>query len=337
MALTQLSNIIEPTVWADTPAVDSPEKTAFYESGIITRSALLDELANAAGKTAELPFWKDLDETSAPNLSDDTENEGGTGNITQGEMITRKLFLNKGWKSADLVNEMAMGAKAPDAIRARTETYWKRQFQRYMIGAANGVLADNVANDGGDMVHDVALEAGLSATAANLFSRSNFSSSAFTLGDAFESTSAMAVHSTVYKRMVDNDDIDFIPDSAGRLTIPTFMGRRVIMDDSMPVVAGATNGFKYTSALFGEGAFGWGEGTPTVPVEIERKAGQGNGGGTEVLWTRKTHIIHPFGYQFTSTTVAGKTPSLAEMALAANWDRVVERKNVPVTFLITNG
>lgn len=337
MALTQLADIIEPTVWQDIPAVNSPEQTAFYQSGIITRTALMDSLARASGKNAELPFWKDLDQTSAPNLSDDSESEATPDKITQGEMVSRKLFLNKSWKSADLVNEMALGPNAMDAIKGRTDMYWQRQWQRYLLAAADGVLADNVANDGGDMVHDVALEAGNSATAANLFSRANFTSAAFTLGDAFENTGVLAVHSTVYKRMVDNDDIDFIPDSNGRLTIPTFMGKRVVVDDGMTVTAGATNGFKYTSILFGEGALGFGKGSPSNPVEVERKAGQGNGGGTEVLWTRETYLLHPFGFSFSSGSVVGNSATIAEMKLAANWDRVVERKNVPLAYLITNG
>ena len=338
MANTLLSDIIDTVVYQDLPAVNSPEKTAFYQSGIITQNALLNGIASAPGKTSELPFWKDLDATSAPNLSSDNAASSATPDkIVQGEQIARKLYLNKGWSAADLASEVAMGPTAMQAVRSRADTYWMRQWQRYLVAATNGVLADNVANDSSDMANDVAIEDGNSATAANLFSRSNFTGAAFTLGDAFENTGVLAVHSVVYKRMVDNDDIDFIPDSQGQMTIPTFMGKRVVVDDGMSVVAGTTSGFKYTSVLFGEGAFGYGDGMPEVPVEVEREAAQGDGGGIETLWTRKTYLLHPFGMQFTSGSVAGNSATLAEMALAANWDRVVERKNVPIAFLITNG
>jgi hypothetical protein len=337
MAVTQLSDIIDVTVFQDLPAVDSPELTAFYDAGIVVRTPMLDELANSAGTTAELPFWKDLDATSAPNISTDNPATIAVPDaVVQGKQISRKLQLNKAWGEADLVAERALGGDAMTRIRARADTYWRRQWQRYLIAASNGVLADNVANDSSDMVHDVASETIAGQSTATKFTRSNFTSAAFTLGDAFEDIQAIAVHSTVYKTMVDNDDIDFIPDSEGRLTIATFMGRRVIVDDGMTVVAGATDGFKFTSVLYGTGAFGWGEGTPRVPVEVEREASQGNGGGVEALWTRKTHLIHPFGFQFTSTTVASESATLAEMALAVNWDRVIERKNVPLAFLVTN-
>lgn len=337
MSTVQLSDIIDVTVFQDLPPVNGVEKTAFWESGIVTASPLLNGLANQPGKLAELPFWNDLDESNTPNLSSDNPASSATpDNVDQGEQISRKAFLNQGWSAADLAVELAMGPNAMQHIRNRTDRYWMRQWQRRLIASANGVLADNVANDSGDMVNDIAIEDGDSATAANLFSRSAFTTAAFTLGDMFDEMTAMAVHSVVYKRMVDNDDIDFIPDSQGQLTIPTFMGRRIILDDTMPVEAGTTSGYKYTSVLFGNGAFGYGEGNPTVPVAVEREEAQGDGGGIETLWTRKTWILHPFGFQNTGTPAADSF-SIAELEAATTWDRVVDRKNIPMAFLITNG
>lgn len=337
MATTQLSDIIDVTVFQDLPAVNSPELSAFYQSGVVTNSPLLNQLASAAGKTAELPFWKDLDADSAPNNSNDNPADIATADkVIQGEQISRKLFLNKGWSTSDLASELAMGPKSMDHIRSRTDTYWTRQWQRYLIAVTNGVLADNVANDSGDMVIDVAAESISAQTTDTKFSRSNFTAAAFTLGDAFTQTGAIAVHSQVYKQMVDQDDIDFIPDSKGLMTIPTYMGKRVIVDDGMTVTAGTTDGFKYTTVLFGDGAIGYGEGMPEVPVELEREASQGKGGGIATLWTRKTYLLHPFGFKYTGTPADGYSPTMAELATAGSFDRVVERKNVPLAFLVTN-
>lgn len=336
MSTVQLADIIDVTIFQDLPPVNDPEMTAFVQSGVVTRTPLFDALASAAGKTAELPFWNDIDPSDEANLSSDNPATiAAADKITQGEQITRKAFLNKGLSASDLASELAMGPEAMQHIRNRVDTYWTRQWQRRLIASADGVLADNVANDSGDMVHDVASETIAGQSAATRFSRGNFTAAAFTLGDAFENTGAIAVHSAIYKQMVDGDDIDFIPDSQGRMTIPTFMGKRVIVDDGMTVTPGATDGFKYTTVLFGEGAFGWGEGMPKVPVELEREASQGNGGGIETLWTRKTNIIHPAGFQSTGTP-AGDSFTLAELRLATSWDRVVPRKNVPLAFLVTN-
>ena len=109
-------------------------------------------------------------------------------------------------------------------------------------------------------------------------------------------------------------------------------------DLGQPVVLNFNSGLlEYTSVLYGAGAIGVGEGSPAVPVEVERHPDQGNGGGVEVLYTRKTNLIHPFGYAFTSAAVAGISPTIAELKLATNWTRVfTERKQVPIAFLVTN-
>ena len=253
--------------------------------------------------------------------------------------------MNQGWTESDLAAELAMGGNAMRRIRARVDTYWAWRWQRRVVKTAVGVMLANVANDGGDMVTDISIEDGNAATDANMFSRTAMVAAAFTMGDRFDELSAIVVHSVVAQRMIDNDDIVYIPDSLGNLTIPTFLGKRVVIDDGAPVIAGTVSGFRYVSMLFGSAAFGYGVGTPEVPVEVERKADQGNGGGVESLWSRKTWLIHPLGHKFTSATVTGPTgmtvnnisPTDADLALAANWERVHFRKNIPLAYLVTNG
>jgi hypothetical protein len=336
MATVQLADIIDVTVFQDLPAVNSPEKTAFYEAGIVLRNGLLDGLATAAGKTAELPFWNDIDPTVGPNLSNDNPASiAAAAKVTQGEQISRKAFLNKGLSATDLASEVAMGPRAMEHIRARVDTYWTRQWQRRLIAATNGVLADNIASNAGDMVKNIAAESIAAQTVDTKFNRNAFTDAIYTLGDAATLLRVIGVHSVVMAQMSKNDDIILIPDSKGQLTIPTYLGLRVVVDDGHTVTAGSTSGFKYTSVLYGEGAFGYGDGAPLNGVEIEREASQGNGAGVETLWTRKTWILHPFGFQTTGVPAAVSF-SEAELGLAATWSRVVERKNVPLAFLITN-
>lgn len=336
MATTRLSDIIDVTVFQDLPQIDGPEKTAFFESGIIARNGLLDSLASGPGKIAELPFWNDLDANVEVNYTNDNPATTATPQkIVQGEQIARKAFVNQGWQAADLASELALGGTAMQAVRNKTDRYFARQWQRRLVASANGILADNVANDSGDMVVDVAVEATGSQTASTKFNRDVFTEAAYTMGDAASDLSAIAVHSAVMAQMVKNDDIVYIPDSMGQLTIPTYMGLRVIVDDGMTVTAGTTSGFKYTSVLFGGGAFGYGVGSPETPVEVEREASQGNGGGIETLWLRNTWLLHPFGFQATGTP-SGESFTQAELALATSFDRVLDRKLIPISYLITN-
>ncbi len=341
MATTRLSDAVIPEVYADYQAENSPEKTAFFESGVVVRNEMLDQKANTGGQEIQIPFWRDLDASVEPNASnDDPADMAAPNKLGSGLQKARISYLNQGYSAADLVVELA-GSNPMQRIRNRFGTYWQRQWQRRIIASAVGLLADNEANDDGDMVYD---------GAAAAWSRQAFTSAVFTLGDAFGQLSAIAVHSLVYKQMVDAEDIDFIPDSEGKLTIPVFMGQRVIVDDSMPTTAsGDPATITSTAVLFGAGAFGYGEGDPLVPVEIERQARAGNGGGVETLWERKTWILHPFGYQFIGADITNRantngrtgadtaadefSPLLADLHKAANWDRVVDRKNVPIAFL----
>jgi len=336
MPTTSLSDIIDVTIFRDLPQIEGPEKTRFFESGIITRNGLLDELANAPGKSIELPYWNDLDGSTEVNYSSDDPGSSATPQkITQGEQIARKSFVNQGWQAADLASELAMGGTAMEAVRARTDRYFARQWQRRLIAATNGVLADNVENDSGDMVIDVASESIAGQSATTRFNRDAFTEALYTAGDSAEIFTTIAVHSAVMAQMVKNNDIDFIPDSDGMATIPTYMGKRVIVDDGLTVTSGGDDGFKYNSVLFGPGAFGYGVGSPITPVAIDRNEEQGDGGGIETLWVRNTWLLHPFGFQQTGTP-DGVSFTQEELALDAQWDRVLPRKNVPMAYLVTN-
>ncbi len=336
MPTTSLSDIIDVTIFRDLPQIEGPEKTRFFESGIITRNGLLDELANAPGKSIELPYWNDLDGSTEVNYSsDDPASTATPQKITQGEQTARKSFVNQGWQAADLASELAMGGTAMEAVRARTDRYFARQWQRRLIAATNGVLADNVENYSGDMVIDVAAEDTGDQDAATRFNRDAFTEALYTAGDSAEMFTTIAVHSVVMAQMVKNNDIDFIPDSDGMATIPTYMGKRVIVDDGLTVTNASGSGFKYTSVLFGPGAFGYGVGSPITPVAIDRNEEQGDGGGIETLWVRNTWLLHPFGFQQTGTPT-DVSFTQTELAQDAQWDRVLPRKNVPIAYLVTN-
>jgi hypothetical protein len=146
------------------------------------------------------------------------------------------------------------------------------------------------------------------------------------------------MHSNVYNNLKKLDAISFEKESDGEAEIETYRGARVIVDDSMPYTAAAGTGgtdaaAKYTTYMFGNGALGLGQGNAPVPSETDRDSLAGN----DVLVTRSHFIMHPRGIKFTSSSVAGPTPSNTELGAAANWDRVYSRKNVRVAQVITNG
>lgn len=336
MADTTLSDIIDVTVYQDLAPVNSPETTAFADSGIAVSSPLFGTLAGAAGKLAELPFWKDLDGSAEPNYSSDNSGSEATpAKATQGEQISRKAFVNQGYSAMDLAVELGMGDDALQHVRNRFGTYWMRAFQRRLIATVQGIHADNAANDSGDMTNDIASESIAGQGAGTLWSQQAFIDAAYTMGDKVDGVTAIAVHSMVAKQITEQNGAQDVRDSDGNLLYRTYLGRRIIVDDGLPAVAGSTDGVKYLSVLFGPSAIGYGEALPTVPVEVDRNPRAGDGGGQEEIWERKTWLIHPFGFQNTGTPSADSF-TLAELKAATSWDRVIERKNVPMAFLWTN-
>lgn len=349
MASTQLTDVIIPDVYLSYTAVNNPELTAFFQSGVAVPVPNLSAVFASGGRIAFLPYWKDLDPTVEPNYGTDNVGDVATPQkVTAGEMATRIAQLNQGYSAADLVTEIA-GSSPMQQVRNRFGAYWMHQWQRRLLAVVKGVIAENIANGSSDMIYNAALETTVGVTNANLFSRGAFTAAVFSLGDHFGQIVAMAVHSVVYKRMVDNDDITFIPPSHPDPTLPLeaqqqayYLGKRIIVDDTMPTVAGSGNpaSIKYTSVLFGAGAIGYAEGItgPQIPVEVYRRPDEGNGAGIEQIWERKSWIIHPFGYKWLEESLTnGYSPTWADLGNAANWQRQIDRRLVPLAFLITNG
>ena len=97
------------------------------------------------------------------------------------------------------------------------------------------------------------------------------------------------------------------------------------------ITDGAGNGI-YTSYLFAEGAVGRGEGVPAslTPVETDRDSLA----STDILITRRALVLHPQGMKWKGVSVSGATPSNAELANGANWERVADVKKMGIVKLV---
>jgi hypothetical protein len=155
-----------------------------------------------------------------------------------------------------------------------------------------------------------------------------------TIGDRMDDFRAIAMHSTIYREAAKNNELEFIRDSDNNILFSTYAGLAVIKDDSLVM---PTSGV-FLSVLFGPGAVGFASGEPSTGygTEVHRYPDQGNGGGASVLFSRRNSIVHPLAFNFTSNSVAGDSPSSAELKLATNWTRTAfSRKSVPLCFLVT--
>ena len=336
--MIRLSDAFIPSVYGSYTAVNNPETSAFVQAGVIVINEFMNRMIAGAGKTFVVPFWQDIDPTIEPNYSnDDPADLAVAQKIGSGTMTARKTWVNQSFGEMDLVAELA-GSDPLQHVKNRFGTYWTRQQERRLIATCVGVLADNVANDAGDMLVDISGNAG----AAAQFSSDAFIDASYTMGDQVENLRAIAIHSSIAARLDKNNEIDTIRDSDGNILLKSYKGRAVIVDDGLPV-SGVGADRIYTSILFGAGAIGFGgveghafamgEGVPKVPAWVERVEQSGNGGGSETIGERHTWMLHPFGFEWIEGSLTEFSPTLADLRLAAHWNRVVTRKNVPLAFI----
>lgn len=335
MAEVQIADIYNPLVFSAAEQEAQTELNAFMASGVMVEDPRLTAMATVGGNIGELPFFKPLG-TQEPNYSNDVTGDSSTPNkITTAIMKYRLASQNQSWSTMDLAVDLAL-ADPVQAITNRTGAYWSTTNERRLIQSTMGILNDNVANDSGDMVVNIATDAAGAPAAGELVSNDAILDAQQTAGDHQSGFSAIAMHSVVYNRLRKQQLIDFIRDADNNTLFQMYGNLRVIVDDSLSAVAG-TNRVTYTTVIFGNGAVASGMGKTKVPSELDRDPEKGNGGGQETLYSRRADIIHPLGFEFTSSSVAGQSANLAELATAANWNRVWNRKSVPLCFLQTNG
>jgi len=334
MAVTQIADVIVPDVFNPYVLERTADRARFYLGGIVSSNPELDRLATAGGKLINMPFWSDL------SGDDEVLSDSGSltpAKITASQDVAALLMRGKAWS----VNDLAVALSGDDpmgAIADLVADYWARKRSAVALAALKGAIADNVANDSGDMVADVSGATNADVTADTKFSGDVFIDGQSTFGDAIGGLTGMAMHPTVYHNLKKIDNISFERESEGSLEVETYRGLRVIVDRNMPFTAaagagGADAAAEYTTYLFGAGAIGMGNGGAPVPSETDRDSLAGE----DILVTRDHFVMHPRGIKFTSASVAGSSPTNTELEAAANWDRVYERENVRVAAIVTNG
>lgn len=330
---TILSDVVFRDELRDYITVNSVERTAFFESGILTSNSDMSTLLASPSNTFTIPWWVDLDASIEPNYSNDVYTDIAVPlSVTSASMQARAAYLNEGFNCMNLVKNIT-NQDPLEFVAGRMLSYWRKQAQRRAIATVVGIYNDNVASNGGDMVVDAG---GTISAAAIIRAKATMGDYSGQLGGL----SVIAMHSAVQAELQILNLIDFTPIADQTPEFGRFQGMRVVVDDGMPVIAGTPN--KYLSVIFGPGALGFAEDTPPGEdgLEYDRTPDRGNGGGAETLWSRRDFVVHPLGYSFLSATITG-TPTTtrpisanwADLALATNWERKFARKQVPLAFI----
>lgn len=312
---TTLQDIINPTALFENYVVNrTSELSAIFQSGIITRDSKFDQLASEAAQVHNMPFFTDLNGDSEDIVEGASLTEAKIGSKMDTSTTIRRAKM---WGATDLSAQLA-GTDPMSAIGDLVAGFWARDHQKELLNILDGVFA---ATSMSDHVLDISSKTGKAAA----FSGEAFIDAMQLMGDARNSLTAVVMHSAT-KSYLDKLNLIQTIRQSDAVSFDTYMGRRVIVDDSCPAAAG-----NYTTYLFGEGAIAYGVGSPVglVPVEVDRDKRKGS--GVNYLISRKAFIMHPRGVAWKNKTRAhAESVSRAELKEAGNWERVYEPKQIRI-------
>lgn len=307
MSITKISDLIVPEVFNPYVIQRTAELSAFYQSGVLNA---LPEYTGAykGGETLNVPFFNDI------TGDDEVLSESSplsAGKITAGQDIAVVLARGKAFGASDLSKQLA-GADPMMAIANLVADFWSRKLQTTLLSTLTGAFG--AASMSGKKL-DIS---GNTGAALNSINKDTFIDALQLMGDAHDRITAVAMHSATYAYLKKKETSNTILPSSN-VDFPTYQGKRVIIDDGLPVSSGV-----YTTYLFGQGAVGFSDLPAKMPlIETDRNTLAGE----DYLITRKVFIIHPRGVKYKG---AGALPDNATLATGTNWERVYDVKNIRI-------
>lgn len=319
--VTKLEDVIVPELFTQYVIEKTTEKSELIASGAVQNNPQLNELVNGGGTTIQMPRWNDLTgESQVWSEDDDIE----TAKITSHKEIATLLLRAQGWSSHDLAACLA-DADPMGAIASLVADWWVRDEKRIVMAILNGVFG---ASTMAGHVLDITSETDSKVSGKAILDAKQL------MGDAAGKLTMLYMHSAVLTELQKQRLIEYKTDNEVNMSIPTYLGYKVISDDSAPVTLG-TGGAKdvFTTYLLSQGCIQRGIGTPTrfVPTETERNAKK----STDTLYNRQAKVLHPKGISWvaSASAIAKETPSNTELGTGTNWQLVTDAKNVGMVAL----
>lgn len=294
-------------------------------------------------------------------LDGDALNYDGTTDITATSTTTFERGVvvvgrAKAWMESDFAEDITGGAGFMDNVAVQVSEYWDQVDQGILLSILKGIFSMTGANNlkfVNGHTYDITVNAGDAALvgAATLNSAIQQAS-----GDAKSKFKLVVMHSVVATNLENLKLLAYLKqtDSAGierELTLASWNGRIVLIDDSMPVeevaAAGETPAYtKYTTYVLGEGAFDFEDIGAEVPYEMSRDPK--TNGGQDALYSRQRKCFAPYGISYTKANQATLSPTNVELENGANWTLVndggagaarkyIDHKAIPIARIVSKG
>lgn len=333
---TLRSDIIVPEIFTPYVIEQTTQRDAFLASGVVQPMAELN--ATEGGDTIQVPFWK-------ANLSGDFEVLSDSSSLTPGKIEADKqvgVILHRGraFEARDLA-ALAAGSDPMAAIGAKVAEYVSNQRQKDLLSCLGGVFGSLNNNTSSSAFFDLCIDSASGDTRTALSPRHVAQARAI-LGDQGDKLTAVAMHSKVYYDLVERRAIDYVtageartatddqtPDvfagsiqnAFGNVTVPTFMGLRVIVSDDVNVT-GSGSSTEYATYFFTNGAVASGE-----QLMMQTETDRDILAKSDAMSIDLHYVYHPVGARWTSATI---NPTRSELATVGNWSKVYELKNIGI-------
>lgn len=257
-------------------------------------------------------------------LDGDAVNYDGQTDITatstktfeQGVVVVGRA---KAWVEKDFSYDITGGQDFMDNVAKQVADYWQDIDQDTLLAILRGVFA-MTSTKGAEFVkkHTYEVDGLMEATTLN-------SATAQACGDHKKKFSMIFMHSVVSTNLENLNLLAALKytDKEGvtrDLTLYTWNGKLVIVDDGMPTEQAEDGSTVYTSYVLGEGTINYEDIGAKVPYEMARDPK--TNGGQDTLYTRQRKVFAPFGLSYEKAKQASLSPTDDELADGTNWDLV---------------
>ena len=315
--ITKLLDAITPEQYTQYTNTRAEKHSAFIQSGILVPTPTLDQMIVSGGKLVNMPEWSQTSLTDQV-LQEDTALE--TGKTSAKSQIAPVLYRGTGASYTDLVAIIA-GSNPVTQILNDFADYTLRSDQEIMQSIIKALFAKGAGTSKGALTDTHVSDQ--SAAQNPVICPEMVIDARSILGTSRSKLTIIAMHSKVKAELEkqNTQTKHYIPASESKAGFDTYLGMRVVEDDSLLPVDGV-----YETYLYAAGSFGRNTATPAdmVTYEPDRDKAKGN----NMLYVRRARVIHPFGLKFKSEQVSGLTPTNADLALAKNWEKVHETKKI---------
>lgn len=316
--VTTLSKVIIPEIFAPYFQVRTAEKSQVLQSGIAQSNAQLVSYASGAGQTYHMPFFNDL------SGEDDVIQEGTditVSNINAEQEICVVMNRAKAW-GAGYLARMESGDDLMNRIGGLVSDWWARRHQAILLSVLKAMFGYDAGGAGSANWGEIR-STHLVDESGNPFEAGMIIDCMGKLGDSSGSLAAMVMHSAIYHSLTKADLIDYQRDSEVSINFPTYLGKRIIIDDACTSERPGV----FRTYLFQAGGIQMGMGN--IPARDAVETDRDTLASEDVLITRQRMIFHPKGFKWSGPV----NPSNSDMATPGNWDRVVEDKLVSMVAL----